>query len=158
MIGPDIWGIDMTTFKWRGTRYAVWSGWENNGDEFPQHLYIAEMKTPWEINGPRIKLASPYLPWETSIAPIMEGPQVWIKDGMLSILYSANASWTQEYSTGKLILLGTNPLNPEHWARRESPLLVNAGHGCIVDGYMVYHRKQSAWPGWSDRVVESIKL
>src|ERR1044071_4464731 len=40
---PDSWSIDMTVFPWKGQRYAVWSGWENNNDEFPQHLYIAPL-------------------------------------------------------------------------------------------------------------------
>lgn len=156
-IGPDIWGIDLTQFKWKDSRYAVWSGWEKNGDEFPQHLYIAKMYAPWQL-GRRVKLASPEYEWEKSVAPILEGPQAFIKDGMLRLLYSGNASWTQGYSTGIMTLVGDNPLNPEHWTRRETPILQNAGHGCVVDGYLVYHRKMSAWPGWSDREIVSLNL
>src|SRR5258705_1937117 len=81
-IGEDIWGIDMTVFAWKGQRYAVWSGWENHGEEFPQHLYIAPMISPVEL-GPRVLLDSPVFDWERSIAPIMEGPQAWIDYGTL---------------------------------------------------------------------------
>ncbi len=158
MVGPDIWGIDMTIFDWwDGNKYTVWSGWNKNNDEFPQNLYIAIMETPWRI-GERTQLAVPEYAWEKSIAPILEGPQVWMHDGLLSILYSANASWKQEYSTGVLTMVGGNPMNPQHWVKRTTPLFQNAGHGCVIDGYFVYHRKLSAFPGWNDREIVSTQM
>lgn len=154
-IGEDIWGIDMTVFTWKGKRYAVWSGWANHGDEFPQHLYIAPMISPVEI-GPRILLDSPVFDWEMSIAPIMEGPQAWKEDGKLYLLYSANASWMPEYSTGLLELAGEDPLNPRHWIKCPWPLMTNAGHGHIVDDLFIHHRKMSTMPGWDDREIVMI--
>lgn len=154
-IGPDFWGIDMTTFTWKGKRYAVWSGWENNNDEFPQHLYIAPMESPVEV-GPRRMLASSVFDWEMSIAPIMEGPQAWIDNGTLYLLYSANASWTPEYATGILELVGKDPLNPSHWIKCPWPLRLNAGHGHIVDDLFVHHRKMSNLDGWADREIVMI--
>lgn len=157
-IGPDIWGIDLTVFDWwNGKRYAVWSGWEQNEDGFPQNLYIAGMVGSRTL-GPRVKLSVPEYGWEKSIAPILEGPQVCSNHGKLSLLYSANASWKQEYSTGLLTFVGDNPLNPEHWQKHPTPLFTNAGHGCIVDGYFIHHRKISTFPGWTDREIVSIKL
>lgn len=157
-VGPDIWGIDMTTFDWwDGNRYAVWSGWEKNGDEFPQNLYIAKMYSPTDL-GPRVKLAVPEFDWEKSVAPILEGPQAWIQESKLNILYSANASWKTEYSTGLMTLTGGDPLNPEHWKKRKEPLFQNAGHGCVVDGFFVHHRKLSTFPGWTDREIKTTKL
>lgn len=157
-IGPDVWGIDMTKFDWwDGGSYAVWSGWENNGDEFPQNLYIARMYSPWQI-GERFRLSVPELDWEKSISPILEGPQAWVQQNRLSILYSGNASWKQEYSTGMLTLVGANPLNAGDWEKRSVPLFSNAGHGCIVDNYFIYHRKISPFPGWSDREIRSLKV
>lgn len=158
-VGPDVWGIDMTRFEWwDGNRYAVWSGWNDNEEEFPQSLFIAQMYSPWEIGG-RICLSRPELDWEMSVAPILEGPQVWMRNGTVSILYSGNASWKQEYSTGSLTLVGRrNPLNPEDWVKRTEPWMSNAGHGCVVDDYFVYHRKMSAFPGWSDREIKSMKI
>jgi GH43 family beta-xylosidase len=156
--GPDIWGIDMTRFDWwDGNSYAVWSGWEKNDDEFPQNLYIARMYDPITL-GMRVKLSVPEYDWEKSIAPILEGPQVCSNHGGLALLYSANASWKQEYSTGILTFVGSDPLNPSHWQKNPNPLYTNAGHGCIVDGYFIHHRKISAFPGWTDREIVSIKL
>lgn len=152
-IGLDIWGIDMTVFRHNRIWYAAWSGWEQNGDEFPQHLYIAEMYSPTKVNH-RIKISSPQLSWEKSHAPILEGPQAFHSpSGTLFISYAANASWTQEYSTGLLELTGDDPLNPEHWVKHPKPLLVNGGHGHPLEGSFVYHRKLSSFPGWNDREI-----
>ncbi len=158
-ICPDIWGIDLTRFAWwDGNDYAVWSGWEKNGAEFPQNLYIATMNSARSVVREPVCLAVPEFRWEKSIAPILEGPQVWMHDGLLSILYSANASWKQEYSTGVLTMVGGNPMNPQHWVKRTTPLFQNAGHGCVIDGYFVYHRKLSAFPGWNDREIVSTQI
>lgn len=154
-IGENIWGIDMTVLSWKGKRYAVWSGWENNGDEFPQNLYIADMTSPTTI-GERRLLASPYLDWQKSIAAIIEGPQAFEDRGKLYLLYSANASWTVEYATGVMELIGTNPLNPCHWLECPWPLMKNAGHGQMTDDIFIYHRKMSGIHGWADREIVTI--
>lgn len=156
-VGVDVWAIDMTTFAWDSLRYAVWSGWENNGDEFPQNLYIARMYQPHEI-GDRVLLAKPELEWEKSVAPILEGPQACLRGDQLSLLYAANASWKQEYSTGILTLVGRDPMNPRDWEKRPSPVLSNAGHGMLVGEFLVYARKMSSFPGWSDREIKTIKV
>jgi GH43 family beta-xylosidase len=149
------WGIDMTVFAWKSLRYAIWSGWETNREDSPQNLYIAPLTSPVEI-GKRTLLDIPTYNWERSIAPILEGPQVWIDYGTLYILYSANASWKPEYSTGILELAGENPLNPQDWIKCPWPLRANAGHGMIVDDMFIHHRKMSAIPGWYDREIISI--
>lgn len=157
--GPlhDVWGIDLTIFVHQDKRYAVWSGWENDRDEFPQNLYIAEMPTPTSL-GTRILLAFPTLPWETSIAPINEGPQAWYHDDRLFLFYAANASWTCEYSIGLLELIGQDPLNPTHWFKYPFPLMQNAGHGHPIDNTFIYHRKLSYLPSWHDREIVTIPL
>lgn len=154
--GPDIWGIDLTVFRWYGTNYAVWSGWEKNGDEFPQSLYIAEMESPTRL-GERVRLASPSYHWEMSRAPIMEGPQAAKINNRLYLFYSANASWTTDYSTGMMELTGTNPLNPRHWVR-STRCLPNVGHGMVAGDRFIYHRKMTAMPGWTDREIVSMEL
>lgn len=132
-IGPDIWGIDMTTFTYHGCRYAVWSGWEKNGDEFPQNLYIAEMESPIKLKTDRVKIAAPLFDWEQSHERINEGPQAIISPrGTLYLTFSANASWTTEYSTGLMKLIGTDPLNPVHWHKYYRPLAENFGHAQLL--------------------------
>lgn len=145
------WSIDLTTFVHNAVRYAAWSGWEEDSPEFPQHLYIAEMFSPSEL-GPRVKISSPTLPWEGNIN---EGPQ-WIQSCVgQGLLFSANSSWTLDYSTGFLELFGNNPLNPEHWAKDFKPFEINCGHAQYleVEHRLIYHTKLSPMPGWNDRAI-----
>lgn len=152
MVGEDIWGIDMTVFHWWGDYYACWSGWERNNDDYPQNLYIAKMYTPTEI-GERVKISHPDLPWERSIEAINEGPQAFVYKNKLHLLYSANASWSQEYATGVLEFTGGNLLDAKNWLKCPFPLAKNMGHGMFCDGRFIYHRKMGAFPGWNDREI-----
>lgn len=152
MVGEDIWGIDFTPFHWNFEYYAAWSGWERNNDDFPQNLYIAKMYTPTEI-GPRVKISHPGLSWERSIEAINEGPQFFVYKNKPHLLYSANASWSQDYALGVLEFTGGDLLDRKNWRKCSVPLGFNMGHGHIVDGLFVYHRKMSAFPGWTDREI-----
>jgi GH43 family beta-xylosidase len=152
-LGPDYWGIDMTIFHHEEKRYAAWSGWYDKNDEFPQHLFIASLKSPIEL-GERNVIASPKLPWERSVQPILEGPQAWYRNGNLEgLTYSANASWTQDYATGFLYFKGGDPTNPGAWKKNNKPLALNVGHGHQLDDGFVYHRKMSSLHGWTDREI-----
>ncbi len=158
--GPihDIWGIDATILEYEGERYLIWSGWEDNHTVFPQNLYGASLINPNEIED-RIKIASPSFPWEKSIAPILEGPQILKSDsGKLFISYSANASWTCEYAVGLLEYIGGPILSSDSWAKHPQPILKGGGHGCQVGDFYVFHKKLSGIPGWQDRVIVSKHL
>lgn len=150
----DIWAIDMTIFHHNNKSYAVWSGWETNHAEFPQHLYIAPLEEPNRI-GTRILLSSPHFNWEKSIAPILEGPQILDNNGRLFISYSANASWTPQYSVGLLEHNGGPILDPTSWDKYPLPFLTGGGHGCFVENNYYYHRKLSLEYGWADREITS---
>lgn len=149
----DFWSIDTTIFDWEGQRYAAWSGWPSEFAGFPQHLYLAALLEPNRI-GPRILLSSPDFNWEKSVSPLLEGPQILTNEqGKLFISYSANASWTQEYSVGLLEHNGGPILDPESWHKHPHPLLTGGGHGCFVGTFYVYHRKLSHQHGWADREI-----
>lgn len=144
-LGKDIWGIDQTLAYINGEDYLIWSGWENNHDEFPQHLYIA----PWSDPYCRLKISSPELSWE---GVINEGPQFDLRTN--SLLYSANSSWTQEYSTGVLHLeKDGDPLDPRSWRKSQHPLASNTGHAQPFEDRLIYHSKMSPFPGWTDRQI-----
>ena len=157
-IGPDFWGIDMTVFEKDGKWYGVWSGWENYSDEFPQHLYIGELDPENIEIHERVKLSSPEYSWELSHRPILEGPQAYQADGNTVLFFSANASWTTDYCTGIMKLVGEDPLNPADWWKCPEPMGYNIGHGHALDGYFIYHRKMSPFPGWTDREIKVAPL
>jgi GH43 family beta-xylosidase len=162
-VAHDFWAIDLTVLEHAGRRYAMWSGVEGRDDHAAQHLYIAPMLDPVTVSAPRVRIASPDLPWEHSVAGINEGPQVLRRpDGHTFVLFSANASWSTAYSTGVMELVGADPLDPAAWRKHGDPLLVGGGHGCAIETpgglRFVHHRKTGSEPGWSDRVIVAAPL
>ena len=160
----DVWAIDLTVFGHGGRLYALWSGWEGACDGFPQNLYIAPMADPWTVSGERRCLSRPEHGWETSVAPVNEGPEVIRNpvNGQLFIVYAADASWTQAYKMGLLAWSGGDVADPASWHKLANPWFTGGGHGCVVDtpegSRLVYHRKVSGDPGWADREILSAPL
>jgi GH43 family beta-xylosidase len=154
----DVWAIDLTVFSHEGKMYAVWSGWENPNDGFPQKLYIAAMSDPVTLQNQRRLLTEPELDWEMSFAKVVEGPEVYRgKNGQLAILYAADASWTTSYKTGLLEWNGGPILAASSWVKRPQPLITNGGHGTVVtidnQEWLVFHSKSTSDMGWANRVV-----
>lgn len=162
---PNIWAIDMTVLEHRGQRYAIWSGWDAPGTD-RQFLYIAPMKSPVELAGPRVRLcANDDFAWErTELGEdgrgLNEAPQVLKTTDRTLVVYSCGASWLPTYKLGGLELRGSDPLDPAAWHKFDRPLFESTeetygvGHSCFVrsiDGrewWHVYHAKRDRRPGW----------
>jgi GH43 family beta-xylosidase len=167
----DKWAIDGVVFEYKGQIYTVWSGWPGDIGDFPQNLYIAAMSDPWTISSERTLIAEPDQPWETSVAALLEGPEAFIHNGQLSIVYSGNASWTRHYTMGLLKLVGDNPLDRDDWEKigpvftgREDKdgIVYGVGHNSMPvtspDGteyWLLYHVKTVATNGWVDRAIHA---
>lgn len=162
---PNIWAIDMTVLQLSGRRYAVWSGWDQPGSD-QQYLYIAPMKSPVELAGPRVRLCDndDYL-WERiepdeSKRGLHEGPQIFQAKGSTAIVYSCGASWLPTYKLGLLELIGEDPLLPQSWKKRAQPVFESTestygvGHSCFVKSlddqqwWHIFHAKRDRDPGW----------
>jgi GH43 family beta-xylosidase len=118
--GEDRWAIDGTVFRAGGTLYFLWSGWEGDED-VRQLLYLAPMRDPWTLAGPRVEISRPTLPWEVRGAPpaVNEGPEVLVRGGSVFVVYSASGSWTDHYCLGLLSApAGANLLDPASWTKR----------------------------------------
>ncbi|MFO0977807.1 MAG: family 43 glycosylhydrolase [Planctomycetaceae bacterium] len=173
---PNIWAIDMTVLQLNGKRYAIWSGWDQPGSD-QQYLYIAPMKSPTELAGPRVRLCDndDHL-WER-IEPaadkrgLHEGPQIFQAKDSTAIVYSCGASWLPTYKLGLLELVGTDPLLPESWKKRPKPVFegteatYGVGHSCFVkslddkEWWHVFHAKRDREPGWRRSVfVQPMKV
>lgn len=160
------WAIDGTVLtSSEGARYFIWSGWPGarNGQ---QNLYLAAMKSPTALTGPRVLIARPDQPWERHGMPICEGPQILQRDGRTFLVYSASGSWTEDYCLGLLELTGSNPLRPSAWRKRGVVFQKNeyawgVGHCGFVqtpDGredWLFYHAKTAHRDGWDDREVRA---
>lgn len=115
----DGWGIDGTVLHCRGKRYFIWAAGENRTEV----LKIAEMKSPWELTGPRVVISRPLFDWERVGCPINEGPAVLQHGGRTFLAYSACPTESPCYSVGLLELTGGDPLDTVAWKKYEKPFL-----------------------------------
>lgn len=158
----DRWAIDGTVFEYNGELYFVWSGWEGETDS-GQNLYIAHMSDPATIDSERVLISAPEYHWENSVAAINEGPTALQKDGNLYIVYSANASWTDNYCLGMLRFSGGDLLNKNNWAKSLLPVFYQRhtaygpGHCSFIStenaDYIIYHANVQSGTGWNGRTV-----
>jgi len=178
------WEIDMSVMEYNGQLYAAWSGWEGptNGR---QDIYIAKLKNPWTLDGDRVKISQPDLPWELHGTTPMEwqkngeppaiyvneGPEFLSHDNKLFIVYSANACWL-DYCMGLLTYSGTGSLtDPKNWTKSSQPVFVQApengvwapGHGGFFrsadqkQDWMIYHANPSATDGCGNKRAPHIQ-
>jgi GH43 family beta-xylosidase len=127
----DKWAIDASVFENKGQLYAVWSGWPGNQNG-EQDIYIARMSNPWTIEGNRVRLSAPQLPWETigdnpgdgnAHVNINEGPEILEHGDSLFLIYSASGCWTDSYTLGMLIASrDSDLLDPASWRKSDHPV------------------------------------
>ena len=156
----DKWAIDGNVFKHNGQLYMIWSGWE--GDENGQQdIFIAKMKNPLEIDGERVKIASPTFEWErhwdtgTSLENppkvfVNEGPQFLTHDDNIFIVFSANGCWTDYYSLGLLTFNGTdNLLDADNWVKSEEPIFTQSPeNGVYAPGHNSFFKSPDGTEDW----------
>ena len=169
-LADDRWAIDATVMQLDGKLYFIWSGWKAdvNGQ---QSLYIAPMRNPWTLGGPRVLLSEPTLAWEMAGMPIQEGPAVLQRKGKTFLFYSASGCWTTEYKLGMLTFNGGDPLDPAAWTRAQQPVFAGVsgvsspGHNNFFkspDGsedWLIYHAQDNAVGGCGgDRTARAQKI
>lgn len=157
----DKWAIDGTVLQYEGELWFIWSGWEGDTDG-GQNLYIAHMSDPAHIDGERVCISKPRLPWERKGMPVNEAPSVLYRDGRVYLFYSASGSWTDDYCLGMLTLTG-RPDCAAAWVKSPLPVLTKAetaygpGHCCFVSSggtdYIVYHANIESGTGWNARSI-----
>ncbi len=159
------WAIDGTVLVVGTEKYFLWSGWEGTVND-KQHLYIARMSSPWTLSSARVRISTPTYAWETNTSPqVNEGPQVIVRNGVISLVYSASGSWTDNYCLGLITArVGTDLLNPASWTKRSTPLfrsgngLYSPGHHAFtksMDGtedWIVYHTARWQGAGWTRNI------
>ena len=156
------WAIDATVLEDQGRLFCIWSGWPGRRN-VRQNLYIAPMRNPWTISGPRTLLAEPTEAWERVALPLCEGPQVLRHGGRSFIVYSASGSWTPDYCLGMLVNDDGDFLNPRSWKKRgpvfrKTEQVWGVGHCCFAHhpsagDLIFYHAKTKRAHGWEDRNV-----
>jgi GH43 family beta-xylosidase len=120
--GIDTFCLDATTFTHKGVLYYLWAQ-KDNAIEGNSNLYIAPMKTPWEIEGKPIMLSKPEFDWEIQGFWVNEGPSVVKRNGKIFISYSASAT-DERYAMGILWAdENADLLDPASWTKSKEPVL-----------------------------------
>jgi hypothetical protein len=160
------WAIDGTVLQHpSGQLYFLWSGWQGDVNE-RQIIYIARMSNPWTINSARVEIARPVYSWETNHRPyINEGPQVSVRNGIISLVYSASGSWTNDYCLGLITTpTSSDPMIAASWQKRSNPIfrsgnsIYGPGHQSFTksrDGredWIIYHSARYSGSGWTRQV------
>ena len=133
--GIDSFCLDATTFTHKGTLYYLWAQ-KDPAIEGNSNLYIAPMKTPWQIEGEPILLSKPEHDWETIGFWVNEGPSVLRRNGKIFISYSASAT-DHNYAMGLLWAdVDADLLDPHSWTKSAQPVLRTCyDHGVYGPGH-----------------------
>lgn len=145
--------LDGTVFENRGERYYVWAEKVSVGKKI-SNLYIARMKTPWQLDTPQVLLSTPSYDWERVGFWVNEGPFALKRNGRIFLTYSASETGV-DYCVGLLTAPDdADLLDPEAWTKSRQPVLSSdasrriygPGHNCFtVDeegrDIMVYHAR-----------------
>ncbi|KAH9924080.1 glycoside hydrolase family 43 protein [Fomitopsis serialis] len=168
------WAIDGTVFQYEnGELYFIWSGWANTTATMWQNLYIAKMDSPTKITGERVLIHQPNLAWQQTVDSsgthaINEGPEILVHNNRTFLIYSAAASWTENYCLAMMgIDGGKDPLVASNWwtldsrpVFSKSAVAFGPGHASFTydhDGtpYIVYHAMADPNAGWNGRTIRT---
>jgi len=133
--GIDTFCLDATTFNHDGQLYYLWAQ-KDNEIEGNSNLYIAKMKTPWQIEGTPVLLSKPEFDWEIRGFWVNEGPSVLRRNGKIFISYSASAT-DENYAMG-LLWADENAdlLDPAAWTKSREPVFRTCyDHGIYGPGH-----------------------
>ena len=145
--GRDTFCLDATTFTHRGVLYYLWAQ-KDEAIAGNSNLYIATMKTPWELavssTGP-VMLSRPEFDWETRGFLVNEGPSVLQRNGRVFISYSASAT-DENYAMGLLWADDDADLmDPSSWHKSPKPLMSSCfEHGIYGPGHNSFTVGESA--------------
>lgn len=140
----DQWAIDGTVWNTGGSKWFLWSGWENVATKYKQYIYIAQMSSPWQITGSRVKISSPTNNWEryepggTIGLGVNEGPEILrqYSNGLVTLVFSASRYSSDQYCLGTLTLKGGgNPLAAADWINKKQVFVQSAANSVYAPGH-----------------------
>ena len=152
--GLDSFCLDATTFTHRGRLYYLWA---QKDPAIPgnSNLYLAPMKTPWQLAAPPVMLSRPEHDWECRGFLVNEGPSVLVRHGRVFVSYSASAT-DENYAMGLLWAdEDADLLDPASWHKSPEPVMRSCaedsvfgpGHNSFTTGasddevLLVYHAR-----------------
>ena len=148
MVGIDEYAIDGTVDRHDdGQLYFLWSGREKS-EKGPQNLYIARLKNPWTLDGPRVRISRPEHDWEQHGWEVNEGPEVLHRGGRTFVVYSASGFSTPEYCLGLLTHRGGDLLDPKAWVKAKRPVFGGVEGRVFGPGHNGFFRSPDGREDW----------
>ncbi len=144
----DRYAIDGTVLNLKGKMFLIWSG--RPGDQHTtQNIYIAPMRNPWTLGGPRAEISKPEYSWENHGNPhVNEGPEVLVHRKTINIVYSASGSWTNHYCLGLLTAkIDSDLLAQASWKKHDKPVF-QSGNGVISPGHCSFVKSPDGEEDW----------
>lgn len=156
----DKWAIDATAFRndgpgGDGRLYLLWSGWEGDKDG-QQNIYIARLRNPWTVDGPRMMVSHPEYAWETvgdlpgRHVDVNEGPEILQHGGRVFLIYSASGCWTDRYELGEVqTTAGADLMDAKSWRKLDHPVFVeDPAHHAFGPGHNGFFRSPDGTEEW----------
>ncbi|GAB4424918.1 MAG: hypothetical protein Kow00106_21650 [Anaerolineae bacterium] len=141
----DTWAIDGSVLELDGSLYFLFSAFVGAR----QSLFIAPMRNPWTLSGPRVLISQPEYRWETVGGFVNEGPVALQHDGRTFIVYSASACATPDYKLGMLTYTGGDPLSAASWVKHPEPVFQRADeNGVFAPGHNGFFRSPDGTEDW----------
>ncbi|WP_334075474.1 glycoside hydrolase family 43 protein [Paenibacillus sp. A14] len=147
-------GLDGTILPHRGELYFFYSGYGHFLD-YGSAIYAARMVNPWTLTGPNVLITAPTEPWEKQGGmAINEGPSFLRRNGRIYLVFSASATWSDDYCLGMtMISEAEDLLDAGSWIKLGGPVFAKnpearvyaPGHNSFTvspDGsedWLVYH-------------------
>ncbi len=148
----DFWAIDPTVFQIGRAQYVVWSGTPQDKMRYekPQYLYIAKLRNPWTLVGPRVELSRPEYAWEKVDGAVNEGPAVLLHGGSVFLSFSASLCFSDDYKLGLMTApVGANLLEPASWRKLPQPRLTrNDDGGAFGPGHNAFFKSPDGSEDW----------
>lgn len=145
--------LDGTVFEHRGSWYYIWAEKVSVGKQI-SNLYIARMKSPYELETVQVLLTTPDYDWERVGFWVNEGPAILKRNGKIFLTYSASETGVA-YCIGMLTAdEDSDLLDPKSWTKERYPVLKSdadavvygPGHNSFTvndegEDIMVYHAR-----------------
>ncbi|MCD8188899.1 MAG: family 43 glycosylhydrolase [Clostridiales bacterium] len=145
--------LDATVFQLGERWYYIWSEKVGVGKQIA-NLYIARMRTPYQLDTPQVLISSPSYDWERVGFWVNEGPAVLFHGDRLFLTYSASETGV-DYCMGMLSCKVTDdPIDPAVWKKERYPVLrtdealqiYGPGHNCFTkdeagQDIMIFHAR-----------------
>ena len=145
--------LDATVFENNGKWYYIWAEKVGVGKQI-SNLYIARMKSPYELETVQVLLTTPDYDWERVGFWVNEGPAVLQRNGRIFVTFSASETGIA-YCVGLLSAdENADLLDPKSWTKERYPVLKSddglgiygPGHNSFTvdeegNDIMVYHAR-----------------